>query len=107
MLDGMKECWVKRPGISVYLRLQGKCLDGFRLTPVLCLANVVVDADRRRQGLFRMFLAELEQAAHNHDRVVFVENVMHEGLRSFLEDKGYTRLRCPGGGSPHFYDRKG
>ena len=80
--------WIYERKINVYIRRSSRII-GTLYLPCLDLATVEVDENYRGQGIFTKFLIRFEKLAKNENRVVFVENIMNERLKTFLLSNGY------------------
>lgn len=80
--------WIQKGPLTAYLRFAEHAVRGQR-TPTLDLANVTVDEEQQRRGVFHAFLVELESVADRLERTLYVENVMVTHLAEWLSRRGY------------------
>lgn len=94
LVSPLRNAWIAEPGIAVYVR---KAIRLSGLSPLACLdvANVEVEKERQRQGIFRNWLAKAERVASPRFECIYAENVHNEHLPAFLESIGYVPASYP------------
>lgn len=87
----MRAAWIREEGdLAVYVRRGHRPAAGGGIGVWLDLANMEVDEELRGRGAFGRFLERAEKAALAAElEGVWVENVINERLRGFLERRGY------------------
>lgn len=78
--------WIVVPGLQVYVRLTQRYLNG-QLWDTLDLATL--QADEPGSGALSTWMPEVESFADDMSRIIYVENVINERLRDWLERRGY------------------
>lgn len=80
---------IHAPDLHLYVRM-GPRLCGDTMLRALVLADITVQEDKRRQGLFSGLLARLEQETAALDmQALVVENVGNPHLSTYLLKQGY------------------
>jgi GNAT superfamily N-acetyltransferase len=95
--------WIQERNISVYVRKSNRYLLDKKITSCLDLASVEVEERHRGKGIFTAFLSRFEKAAHDTNRVVYVESILEPRLREFLKTKGYAIVPGSSEMSPSMY----
>lgn len=87
----IRNTWIYEPPIEVYLR-KGIHYIAALSKPCLCLdiANVEVEHDKQRQGVFKAWLKKAEQLCPFE--CVYIENVQNPVLHDFLVREGYSPI---------------
>lgn len=88
----VRNTWIYEPPIEVYVR-KGVHFIADLGKPVRCLdvANIEVEEDQRRQGVFKTWLKKAEQICPFE--CVYIENVQNPVLHDFLVQTGYTPIK--------------
>lgn len=84
--------WIYEPPIEVYVRKAVHFITDLG-KPVYCLdiANIEVEENSRRQGVFKAWLKKAEQVCPLE--CMYIENVQNPVLHDFLIREGYTRIK--------------
>ena len=78
--NGIRNTWITTPLVSVYVRKTHRKADG-ELILAIDLANIEVDDEHRREGIFKQALAILKEEAKNAGyRMLYCENVLNDNL---------------------------
>ena len=89
MHSNLRAVWIDEDSIRVYVRKGRRAINGMGV-PCFDVANIEVDVDKRRQGVFKAWLARAEVLARDHEfTCVLVENVHNEHLLTYLLANGY------------------
>lgn len=89
--------WFALPDIDVYLRAGAMCsyqssYQNLVIVSTLCIANVIVNPERQRQGIFKQFVKELTALGKLHGyQELQVENVLSSGMRTYCETRGFKQ----------------
>lgn len=83
--------WIFAPEGKVFVRVTQRAING-ALRPTIDLATIEIDEEHQNTGVFKQVLSAVEQVAQQHNRCVFVENVLNEILLAPLQKYGYTLL---------------
>jgi GNAT superfamily N-acetyltransferase len=75
--------------LHVYVRRGFHILDGTEAEWCFDIANVSVDVESRRKGVFKRFLSWTEVEAGKRGLPVFVESILNSQLYAFLRERGY------------------
>ncbi len=86
--------YVTEPHMAVYLRAGPYHLQDGKRVLAVGIANVSVEGDKHRSGLFKGFLSRLMFYARAHYyKVVRVEQVGNEHLEAYLRKIGFSTLQ--------------
>lgn len=97
MIPQKASAWFVDKEMEIYVRSGSHLVrpaqsrDTLSVVDTFDIANITVSAELRGAGLFTGMLGEIELLVEKsaRHRGVFVENVMDERLRAFLERRGY------------------
>lgn len=87
----VRNAWLSEPGIEIYVRKANRYVDD-NVVPVLDIANVGVDGEQQRRGIFKNWLSKAETLASGKFGYVVIENVVNAHLPAFLERSGYRAI---------------
>lgn len=79
---------IKEYHLTAYIRITKRFINGV-FHDSLEIANVKVDEDYRDRGYFSMFLTEIEELAHDYDRVVYIESIINPVLKKYIYKRNY------------------
>jgi len=83
--------WIFATEGKVFVRVTQRAING-ALRPTIDVATIEIDEEHQNTGVFKQVLFAVEQVAQQHNRCVFVENVLNEILVAPLQKYGYTLL---------------
>ena len=81
--------WLESFQLKIYVRKGWHSVDG-SVRSCLDVANIVVEPQYQKQGLFKTWIERAEQVAAKHDfYCVYVESIHNDHLSDYLTKRGY------------------
>ena len=88
----LRNSWLDEGVLSVYVRKGIHYINGNN-TDTFDIANVVVEEEHQKQGVFTKFIERVEKAI---TLPIYVENIHHSWLVDFFSRRGYNIIDIGG-----------
>lgn len=81
----LRNSWLYEGPLSVYVRKGIHTIDGQTIN-TFDIANVSVQLEHQRQGIFKKFISRVENST---ELPIFIENILDAWLVTFFKRRGY------------------
>jgi len=87
----VKRKWFVFTNARIYLRLTERYIDG-QTYKCIDIASITVQTEANNKGIATNLIQKVEGQAATANRIVFIENVLHEALLHILKKRNYKKI---------------